>query len=136
MELEDLGLTPGQLAETRAAGEDLVGAWLEATRAQPRLERPAGFFLAGLRSGVAPAAQVDASERQAIHLAEVRVRNLWHVYPSRSEMLADVFERGGPLYRHDTPELRELMVSYWTTLVRAPVHFPVSDNTGIGTTRS
>jgi hypothetical protein len=137
MNLSNLGLTPGQLAEVEDAGSELVAAWLRATEARHGLKSPTGWFLAGVRSGELPDAPSDSDRANRIRLAELRIRDLWHELPSEAELLEEVFNRQGLLYAYDSPELRELMVSYWTTLVRAPVHFPASHvesaNTGIRT---
>ena len=53
-ELKMLGLTEGQIEETMEQDRHRVVGWLEATVNEPRLQRPAGFFLSRLRSGEAP----------------------------------------------------------------------------------
>lgn len=122
--LADLGLTPPQLAEVETLSEELVSAWLAATHAQPRLERPAGWFLAGVRSGNMPGLSVDASERRALHLAERRVSNLGHLIDSERELVAELFGHGGLLEQFDSPQLRERMLAHWRQVRLKDIPWP------------
>src|SRR5215471_2767216 len=67
--LAELGLTPAQLAEVEQLDAGLVHSWLVATNAARGLERPAGFFLSGVRSGNKPPGLGEEREAQTVELA-------------------------------------------------------------------
>lgn len=92
--LDDLGLTPKQFAETELADPQLVSAWLEAAGLNTGLKSPAGWFLAGLRSGQPPADLDDARRRRAVSNAEALVRNVGHAVPDVEELVASLFGPG------------------------------------------
>ena len=75
------------------------------------------------RAGERAAVVVDGSpERErAIHLAELRVRNIGHVLPSESELVEELFGKRALLepWREDA-ELRERMLQLWRERRRAP----------------
>ena len=98
LELHELGLTPTQLAELRDADQTLVTAWLEATgKLAGELKRPAGYLLAGVRSGELPAAQVDRERELQIHLAERFITNAGWLLPTEAELIDELFGRHGKL---------------------------------------
>ena len=98
LELHTLGLTPAQLAELRDADQALVTAWLEATgKLAGELKRPAGYLLAGVRSGELPAAQVDRERELQIHLAERFIANAGWGLPTEAELVDELFGRHGKL---------------------------------------
>jgi hypothetical protein len=126
LELADLGLTSAQLAEVRAVDNQLVRDWLEACGRRAGLRSPAGWFLAGVRSGNPPTHGVDESGKaQAVRLAERRIANLGHQLPSEAELLAELFGKRALLeaWAHDD-ELRARMLDTWKRQARTPIAWP------------
>jgi hypothetical protein len=112
--LDDLHLTPSQLAELNRLDAELVSAWLAATGAAGKLERPAGYFLTGVRSGNMPANLDDAVKRKQIHLAETYIRNAGCFLPTEAEFLDELFGYHGRLKAWAGDELlRRRMVDCW-----------------------
>lgn len=101
MNLSDLSLTPGQQIELETFSPEYVQAWLEATEAQGNaINSPAGWFLAGLRSGRNPgdpSAQRDASREKLITLAERETRNALLYCPDDLDYLDAIFGQHGRL---------------------------------------
>jgi hypothetical protein len=89
--LEDLALTPKQHAELTLAEPRVVSAWLEAVSLKSGLKSPAGWFLAGVRSGDTPPGLDDARERHAVIRAETLIANIGANIVSESELLDELF---------------------------------------------
>jgi hypothetical protein len=113
LRVEDLGLTPSQLAEVRDADKAQVGAWLEALASTPGLRSPAGWFLAGVRSGNRPNTFSDGVRAQAVHNAERFMINAGRDLPSEAEVLDELFGRHGVLRHWQDAELTARMVALW-----------------------
>lgn len=126
MELRDLGLTSAQAAEVALAEERLVRDWLEACGRREGLRSPAGWFLAGVRSGSSPDGGPDeAGKALATRLAERRIVNLGHELPSEAELVEELFGRRALLepWAGDR-ELVVRMVGTWKAQLRAPIRWP------------
>jgi len=121
LSIENLGLTPGQLAEARDAEPGLVEAWLEATAQTTGLRSPAAWFIAGVRSRQQPAGVDDGKRILLVRLAEARVANIGHVLPDEHELREEIFGRRALLepWAGDA-ELVARMVSLWRQANRAP----------------
>lgn len=89
--LDSLALTPKQQAELASVEAGLLEAWLSALDSSPDVRSPVGFVLAGVRSGVAPAAADDARARSATLRAERTVRNLGATIADEAELIAILF---------------------------------------------
>jgi len=126
MELADLALTSAQAAEVELADKALVADWLEACGRRKGLRSPAGWFLAGVRSGNRPDSLPDESGKtQAIRLAERRIANLGHQLPSESELIEEIFGKRALLEPWAGDEaLRARMVETWKHQARAPIRWP------------
>ena len=122
LELHTLGLTPAQLAELRDADQALVTAWLEATgKLAGELKRPAGYLLAGVRSGELPSAQVDRERELQVHLAENFIRNAGWGLPTEAELVDELFGRHGKLKAWAGDELLVArMVDAWRNARTVP----------------
>jgi hypothetical protein len=122
LELHELGLTPTQLAELRDADQALVTAWLEATsKLAGELKRPAGYLLAGVRSGEPPAAQVDRERELQVHLAERFIVNAGWLLPTEAELVDELFGRHGKLRAWAGDELLvSRMVDTWKRARQVP----------------
>jgi hypothetical protein len=125
MELEDLALTPPARAELEAYPDELVQAWLQAVSRSHGIRSPAGFFLAGVRSGNMPGDLADERRSKAVYLAELWLRNVGHVIPSELELERVLF---GPRQRLEPwaadDELRRRMLELWRSLRPAPISWP------------
>ena len=112
MNLDQLGLTPSQQTELTTHDPNLVTSWLTAVAAARGLRSPAGWFLAGVRSGNMPSVQLGAAEQQAVRRAEARVRNIGYCLLTERELLDELYGRGGPLEHY--PNLnREQLLAQW-----------------------
>jgi len=108
--LAELGLTPAQIHEVEETDDDLVTMWLAATASARGLKSPAGYFLAGIRSGQSPTNDADARVR----LARIRLRNLAHLFPTEDEALEEIFGQRGPLqHRAGDQVLRSEFAAIW-----------------------
>jgi hypothetical protein len=108
MSLEELGLTPLQLAEVSELEEALTAAWLDALT--PAVRNPAAWFLAGVRSGAPPYADKDVDRARNIHLAERFIATAGLFMPE-SELMDELFGARGRL--RAWPELKPRMVDAW-----------------------
>jgi len=115
--LAELGLTPAQLAEVEQLDAGLVHSWLVATNAARGLERPAGFFLSGVRSGNKPPGLGDEREAQAVELAARWLANAGWLLPTEAELTDALFGPHGRLraWASDEP-LRARMLAVWLEL--------------------
>ena len=122
LELHTLGLTPAQLAELGDADQALVTAWLEETRKLAgELKRPAGYLLAGVRSGELPSAQVDRERELQVHLAENFLRTAGWGLPTEAELVDERFGRHGKLKAWAGDELLVArMVDAWRNARTVP----------------
>jgi hypothetical protein len=106
--LEELGLTPLQLAEVSDLDEALADAWLDAL--SPAVRNPAAWFLAGVRSGAPPHSDKHVDRARNTHLAERFIATAGLFMPE-SELLDELFGARGRL--RTWPELRARMVDAW-----------------------
>ena len=124
MRLEELGLTPLQLAEVQDSGSDLVQAWLGAVSARTGLRSPAGWFLAGVRSGNKPDVVQDARKLESLRLAERYLSSVACALPTEAELVDEVFGARGRLRPWASDEqLRARIVETWRRM-RAPAPIP------------
>jgi hypothetical protein len=124
VKLEELGLTPLQLAEVEGSGSELVDAWLAAVSARAGLRSPAGWFLSGVRSGNKPEMARDARQLESLRLVERYLESIAHVLPSEAELVDEVFGLRGRLRPWASDEaLRARIVETWRRL-RAPAPIP------------
>jgi len=125
LRVEELGLTPGQLAEVEGCDAQIVAAWLEAVEHATGLRSPAGWFMAGVRSGNLPAVVDDARRAQAIRLAELRVRNIGHVLPDEHELREELFGKRALLEPWASDELLVArMLQLWREQVAPGIQWP------------
>jgi hypothetical protein len=108
--LDELGLTPLQLAEVSELDEALADAWLDALT--PAVRNPAAWFLAGVRSGAPPHADKDVDRARNTHLAERLIATAGLFMPE-SELVDELFGARGRL--RAWPELRARMLDAWQT---------------------
>ena len=108
MSLDELGLTPLQLAEVSALEEALTDAWLDAIT--PAVKNPAAWFLAGVRSGAPPHSDKHVDRARNTHLAERYIATAGLFMPE-SELLDELFGARGRL--RAWPELRARMLDAW-----------------------
>ena len=108
MSLDELGLTPLQLAEVSDLDEALADAWLDALT--PAVRNPAAWFLAGVRSGAPPHSDKHVDRARNTHLAERFIATAGLFMPE-SELLDELFGARGRL--RAWPELRARMVDAW-----------------------
>jgi hypothetical protein len=106
--LEELGLTPLQLAEVSGLDEALADAWLDALT--PAVRNPAAWFLAGVRSGAPPHSDKYVDRARNTHLAERFIATAGLFMPE-SELLDELFSARGRL--RAWPELESRMLDAW-----------------------
>jgi len=95
MTIDELGLTPAQLAELQACDASLVEAWLTAAAAAHGLRSPTGWFLSGVRSGNMPQSEPDRLRSLRVRQAERFVAAAGYVFESEDELVDYLFSRGG-----------------------------------------
>lgn len=114
MTLAELGLTPTQYAECESLDRTYVDSWLASLASTPNVKNPAGWFLAGIRTGRLPGEQADTSRTTKVRLAETWIRNAGHYEPSEQALLDALFGEHGRLKTWaDDQALRDRMVKLW-----------------------
>lgn len=114
MNLAELGLTPTQHAELETHDPNLIEAWLNEIPTTAR--SPAGWFLAGIRTGRLPGEATEADRARAVRLAETWIRNAGHHEPTEESLLAALFDHGARLHPwHNDQQLRQRMTNLWRT---------------------
>lgn len=112
--LDDLGLTPGQLAEIAPVDPNLIEKWLVvASRADVR--NPAGLFLTGVRSGNPPDDHSDVDRARQVRLAERWILNAGIFCDELSSVTDELLD--GPRARlrpwREDLALRGRIISLW-----------------------
>lgn len=112
--LSELELTPTQMNELEDSDPELVAQWLEAVSTKTGIKSPAGWFLAGIRSGKRPGEQHDPSRTKAVDLAERYIRNAGLYLPDETSVIDELFGQRGRLKTWTTdPTLQERMLIHW-----------------------
>lgn len=114
MSVDELGLTPGQLAELEHLDQALIDAWLSALEHVRGVHSPVGWFLAGVRSGSFPGAVADNEKEQLVRLVQRWLRNAGLYEPDEPSLLDALFgQHGGLRALASDEQLRRRMLELW-----------------------